>query len=119
MNTSSPAVWQLVQNMTRDEKLYFKKESRRSTGEDPSLYVKLFDCISRQKIYNEGAILQQLAPAINKKNIAFQKHYLHNQLNNSLIRYDNRSNKEQEIYHNIQLIRFKRKKGLLNETLAL
>jgi hypothetical protein len=105
--------------MSRNEKLYFRNEGNESRNGKSSLYMKLFDCISKQKTYDEQAILKQLSPAISKKNIAYQKHYLYNLLNDSLVRYDNRNNPEQLIYKNIQLIRVKRKKGLLDEALLL
>jgi hypothetical protein len=119
MNTSTSVLWRLIQNMNRNEKLYFKRNGTDAMGVKTPLYIRLFDAIASQKEYKEETILAKLAPAINKKNIAFQKHYLHNQLNNCLIEYSNRNNIEQEIYRNIQLIRINRGKGLLNEALAL
>ncbi len=119
MNTSSPVLWQLIKNMNRNEKLFFKRKFAEAGGVKISLYIKLFDAIAGQKSYNEEAILKKLGPAVNKKNIAFQKHYLHNQLNECLIEYNNRGNVEQQIYKSIQLIRINRQKGLLNEALIL
>ncbi len=119
MNTSTSVLWQLIQNMNRNEKLFFKGRGAVAGGLSNPLYRRLFDAIAAQKVYNEAAILKKLSPKITKKNIAFQKHYLHNQLNNCLIEYDNRNNIEQEIYRNVQLIRINRKKGLLNEALTL
>lgn len=119
MNTSTSVLWQLIQSMNRNEKLFFKRKGAEAAGGKTPLYIKLFDAIASQKEYNETTLLKKLTPAITKKNIAFQKHYLHNQLNNCLIEYENRGNIEQEIYRNIQLIRINRKKGLLNEALTL
>ena len=119
MNTTSSVLWQLIQRMNRNEKLFFKQKFGGAEGAKTSLYLKLFDAIAGQKNYNEEALLKKLSPAITKKNIAFQKHYLHNQLNQCLIEYNNRDNVEQDIYKNIQLIRINRKKGLLNEALEL
>jgi hypothetical protein len=119
MNTSTSVLWQLIQSMNRNEKLFFKRKGTGVTGFKNPLYIELFDAIAGQKTYDEAGILKKLTPKINKKNIAFQKHYLHNQLNNCLIEYSNRNNIEQEIYRNIQLIRINRGKGLLNEALTL
>jgi hypothetical protein len=119
MNTSTSVLWLLIKNMDRNEKLYFKRKGTDAIGLKNPLYIKLFDAIASQKEYNEKTILTKLAPSISKKNIAFLKHYLHNQLNNCLIEYNNRNNIEQEIYRNIQLIRINRGKGLLNEALIL
>ncbi|MDZ4810030.1 MAG: hypothetical protein SGI96_17455 [Bacteroidota bacterium] len=117
MNTASPGLWHLIRSMNRNEKLFFKKKGAGSIK--TSLYIKLFDAITTQKKYDEGTLLKKLAPFITKKNIAFQKHYLHNQLNECLIEYNNRNNAEQGIYKSIQLIRINRQKGLLAEALAL
>lgn len=118
MNTSSSVLWQLIRSMNRNEKLFFNRKFA-DGGIKNSLYKKLYDVIASQKKYNEEEILTRLAPAINKKNIAFQKHYLHSLLNECLVGYSNRNNVEQQIFKNIQLIRLNRKKGLLNEALAL
>jgi|CXWL01.1.fsa_nt_gi hypothetical protein len=119
MNIASLVLWQLIQSMTRNEKLFFKRKYAGAEGVKTPLYKKLFDVIAGQKKYSEETIIKKLAPAITKKNIAFQKHYLHNQLNECLIEYNNRGSAEQEIYKSIQLIRINRKKGLLNEALIL
>lgn len=119
MNITSTVLWQLIQSMNRNEKLFFKQKFASPEGTKTSLYLKLFDAIAGQKNYNEDSLLKKLSPSITKKNIAFQKHYLHNQINECLIEYNNRHNVEQDIYKNIQLIRINRKKGLLNEALAL
>ena len=119
MNTSTSVLWQLIQSMTRSEKLYFKRKSIETGSAALPLYMKLFDVIVKQKEYNEEAILKKLSPKITKKNIAFQKHYLHNQLNENLIEYNNRNSKDKEIYKNIPLIRINRKNGFLNEARVL
>ena len=119
MNTSSNVLWMLIHKMNRNEKLFFKRKYADSNAETAPLYVQLFDAIAAQREYNEEDILETLAPSINIKNIAFQKHYLQGQLIECLIEYNNRDNIEQEIYKSIQLIRINRKKGLLNEALVL
>ncbi|MBC7874091.1 MAG: hypothetical protein H7Y01_08850 [Ferruginibacter sp.] len=119
MNISSTGLWQLLQNMNRNEKLFFKKKSAEAGHSKTPLYLKLFNAIAAQKKYNESILLEKLAPFITKKNLAFQKHYLHRQVCDCLIEYNNRDNVEQEIYRNIQLIRINQKKGLRNEALVL
>ncbi len=72
-----------------------------------------------QKVYDEDAILKKFHPLLNKKNIAFQKHYLHREVCKAIVEYDNRDSSSQEIFHQILLIRIYRKKGLLDEAHAL
>lgn len=119
MNISSSLLWQIIQHMNRNEKLFFKRRSAETRGINAPLYLQLFDTIAAQKKYDEELLLKKLSPAITRKNIAFQKHYLHSLLNDCLIEYNNRGNIEQDIYKNIQLVRIHRKKGLLTEALQL
>ena len=80
------------------------------------LYIKLFDAIASQKKYDEAALLKKFTPSLHKKNIAFQKHYLQQQVCDALIRYESQQESEQgDIYRQIQLLRLYRKKGLLEE----
>lgn len=119
MNTSSDSLWQLIRSLNRNEKLFFKRQYSEADPEQNPLYLRLFDALAAQKKYNEEALLAVVGPEINKKNIAFQKHYLSTQLNECLVNYANRGNIEQEIFKQVQLIRILRKKGLLNEALQL
>ncbi len=83
------------------------------------LYLRLFSAIAAQKKYDEPALLKKFHPAINKKNIASQKHYLQKQVCDALVQYDGRSNVNQDIYNQVQLVRVYRKKGLLDEAHAV
>jgi hypothetical protein len=79
----------------------------------------LFDAIAAQKTYDEEAILKKFKPSLNKKNIAFQKHYLQQQVCEAIAEYDNRNSTGHDIYNQILLIRIYRKKGLLEEAHAI
>ncbi|HEX4876033.1 MAG TPA: hypothetical protein VFV31_05130, partial [Chitinophagaceae bacterium] len=115
MKTSSTFLWQLIQSLTPAEKLYFKRNFAGNIQGESPIYLQLFDAIASQKLYNEETILKKFSPAINRKNIAFQKHYLQQQVAEAIAQYDNRHNEGHEIYKQILLIRAFRKKGLLEE----
>lgn len=115
MKPSSSSLWQLIQSLTGPEKTFFKRNFSGGKLSGEKLYLKLFDALVLQKEYNEPALLKKFSPAINKKNIAFQKHYLQTQVCDALVLYYSRNNVYQEIYKQIQLIRVYRKKGLLQE----
>lgn len=72
-----------------------------------------------RKKYNEAELLKKFQPALNKKNIAFQKNYLQKQVCESLIFYEYQRNEEYEIIRLRLLIRLYRRKGLLDEALLL
>lgn len=115
MKLPSPFLWQLIHSLTNGEKLFFKRNYNTSKTTDQHIYIRLFDAISKQKEYNEKEILKKFNPHINKKNIAYQKHYLQQEICNALVQYESRDNSNFEIFSQIQLISIYRKKGLYNE----
>lgn len=117
MKSSSSFLWELIQSMSRSEKLYFKRNFSGSSGE--KLYLQLFSAIAAQKAYDETAILKKFHPHLNKKNIAYQKYYLQRQVTEALVMYDTRESDIHSIYSQILLIRVYRKKGLTREAHTL
>jgi len=115
MKTTSDLLWQLVRSLSSNEKLFFKRNFSGSNLPGHRIYLKLFDSIASQKKYDEEMILKKMAPALHKKNIASQKHYLYRQVCASLLQYENRDSVTHGIYNDILLIRIYRKKGLLDE----
>ncbi|MBK6937240.1 MAG: hypothetical protein IPH18_10480 [Chitinophagaceae bacterium] len=115
MKTSSPFLWQLIRSLNSSEKLFFKRNYSAVNRKEDKTYLKLFSAISAQKNYDETEILIKLSPAVNKKNIAYQKHYLQQQICDAIIQYDGKNDAQHDIYNQIQLIRVLRKKGLLKE----
>lgn len=119
MKPSSDFLWQLIHSLSSNEKLFFKRNYIGNKLPTQSLYVKLFNAIASQKKYNEEAIIKKFQPALNKKNIASQKHYLQKQVCDALVAYDSRNNDSLDIYNQILLVRVYRKKGLLDEAHAV
>jgi len=117
MKPSSPFLWQLIQSLSRNEKLYFKRNFI-PAGTD-QLYLHLFDALAAQKNYNEEQLLEKFYPRLNKKNIASQKNYLQKQLCNALVQYERIQDPAKDIYSSIQLIRIYRKKGLYEEAFSI
>ena len=115
MKSSSDFLWQLIRTLKSSEKLYFKRNFTTKQPGNKQLYLKLFDAIAAQKKYDESAILKKFNPSINKKNIAFQKHYLQKQVCEAISQYDSRNTIGSELHKQILLIRLLRKKGLVDE----
>ena len=105
MKPSSDFLWQLIQSLSSNEKLFFKRNFVNNKLPKQSLYVKLFNAIASQKKYDEAAVIKKFQPDLNKKNIASQKHYLQKQICNALVAYDGRNNEGLDIYNQILLIR--------------
>lgn len=119
MKTSSDTLWQLVRSLKSAEKTYFKRNFVFKKSNTKQLYLKLFDAIAKQKVYDESAIIKKFSPAITKKNIAFQKHYLQNIVGEAISQYDSRNSISHELYNQILLIRVLRKRGLIDGANAL
>ena len=119
MKTSSDFLWRLIQSLSTAEKLFFKRNFTVSATGDQHLYLKVFDALSRQKKYDEPALLSKFAPVLNRKNIAFTKHYLQTQVSEAIVHYDCRNSIAQKIFKQIQLIRLYRQKGMPEEAHAI
>ena len=101
--------------MNSAEKLYFKRNfSVRQPGRK-NIHLQLFDALAAQKTYEEEKLIRKCAPALSRKNIAYQKHYLYKQLCEALLQYEQVQQSGQDIYKQIRLVRIYRKKGLLRE----
>jgi len=119
MKPASDFLWRLIHSLSSREKLFFKRNFAISASHSEKIYIKLFDAIASQKKYDEPAILKKFAPHLNKKNIAFQKHYLQRQIGEAIIHYDSRNNETHSIYEQLLLIRLYRKKGMPDEAHAI
>lgn len=115
MKTPSDFLWQLISSLSSAEKTYFRRNFVPTRIGTEKIFLKLFDAIAAQKKYDEPAILKKFSPSLNKKNIAFQKHYLQKQICDAIILYDSKNTIDQKLYNQILLIRVYRKKGLLDE----
>jgi hypothetical protein len=115
LKTTSFFLWQLIHSLGSNEKLFFKRNFIKTHTPAQKIYIRLFDAIASQKEYDETSLLKKLQPAITKKNLASQKHYLQQLVCDAVIEYESRNDAGHEIYNQIQLIRIYRKKGLLDE----
>lgn len=62
MKTPSDDLFLLIKSMSKTEKRYFKLYMDKNTFYDHKLYIKLFEAIDRQSVYNEGLIKQEKTP---------------------------------------------------------
>ena len=113
MRKPSDITWRFIRSLSSGEKLFFKRNFAANAGD--KIYLRLFTAIAAQKEYDEAAILRKFSPALTKKNIAFQKHYLHKQITEAVLLYSRSQNQQPDIYTDIQLIRLYRNKGLVDE----
>ncbi len=87
MKTVSDELFQLIQSLSKQEKRYFKLYSRRHGGSRPSQYVRLFDAISRQSVYDEAKIRQVFAGEAFLNQLHVTKNYLYKLILSTLRMY--------------------------------
>lgn len=105
--------------MSTAEKFYFKRNLSSTGDNGQAIYKKLFDALAKQLKYDEADLLKKLSPAITRRNLSFSKHYLQKQICQALVQHDSRNSISQNIFHQAQLIRIYRQKGLTEEAHAL
>jgi len=78
-------LFELIKSMDKNEKRYFRLQSLLQKGNKN--YLKLFNAIDKQKIYNEGKIKERYKDEKFVRQYAFTKNYLYNLIIKSLINY--------------------------------
>lgn len=83
------ALFELIKAMTKAEKRHFRLEAAAYSGEKN--YLRLFDAIEKQKNYREDKLLQKFSGEKFIRHLASEKHYLHQALVRSLVRFHDES----------------------------
>jgi hypothetical protein len=81
----SNELYDLVKSLTGSEKRYFRLNASKQKGNKN--YLKLFDAVDTQKIFDEAAIKRKFRNESFIKNITVTKNYLYNLIFKSLISY--------------------------------
>ena len=85
MNSSND-VFQLIKSLTGPEKRYFKL-SCKYTAKDTNNYMRLFEEIDKQSVYNEERIIKKFKQEKFIKHLPSEKNYLYNLILKSLRMY--------------------------------
>ena len=68
----------LIKSLTKSEKRYFKLFSKHANGQAEKNYIKLFDAIEQQAIYDESKLIEELqAQKVNTNYLIGDKSYLY------------------------------------------
>lgn len=120
MAVISSGLWQLVNKMTPKERLYFRRDfNYYSINNATPLYLKVFDIISKQKNYDEASLLKKLSPELTAKNISYTKHYLFENICESLLTLHNRYHAEAALQNEARLIKIFREKNMIPQAVKL
>lgn len=76
MKTVSDDLFQLIKSLTKQEKRYFKLHASRHVIGEENKYVKLFDAIDKQKVYDESQIKKKFRNAPITRQLHVAKNYL-------------------------------------------
>ncbi|MGL5890848.1 MAG: hypothetical protein ACRC3B_13225, partial [Bacteroidia bacterium] len=76
---TSVSLFDLIHRMSKSEKRYFKLQAVQTGDAGKLKFVKLFDRIEKQKVYDEAALLK-LEPGITRKQLPNLKYFLYDYL---------------------------------------
>jgi hypothetical protein len=115
--TPSPALFDLIHNMSKSEKRYFKIHASKHTIGDQNKYIQLFDFIDQQKEFNEDEIIHQFQGEsfLNKFSIA--KNRLYDYIIRALDSYHSKSSIDASIYKRLHGAEILYNKGLYNHAI--
>lgn len=111
MKPSFGDLHQLIQNMTRSEKRYFKMQAQQHTIGEQNNYVELFDILVAQKKFKEEKIEEK----IKKKNWNITPNYLFQKLLDSLHQFHLSTSIKEHIKKQIGIIRLLLNKQLVEQ----
>jgi tetratricopeptide (TPR) repeat protein len=80
----SEELHQLIKSMSMSEKRYFKIHSTMHVIGGTNNYIRLFDSIEQQEVYNEEEIKEKFKGETFIRHLPSEKHYLYNQILESL-----------------------------------
>ncbi|MBI2271251.1 MAG: hypothetical protein HYU69_12985 [Bacteroidetes bacterium] len=117
MKTPSDKLFNLIKSLDKHEKRYFKMHSTGKKGYNS--YVKLFDKIDKQTVYDESGLKHKLKDEAFLKNFKVMKSYLFEALLNSLADYHNEVSIDSRLRQLLHKAEILEKKRLVELTLQL
>ncbi|MBP6664073.1 MAG: hypothetical protein KA168_02155, partial [Chitinophagales bacterium] len=89
MATYSTDLFDLIKALTIAEKAYFKKYAyKQQTDSKDNPYLRLFDAIDKQELYDEEKLIHKLAKEKIAKQFSAAKNYLYNLILDCIAMYD-------------------------------
>lgn len=111
---ASDNLFQLIKSLTPSEKRYFKIFSAKHVIGDENNYIRLFEAIESQEIYNEREIKAQFKKEKFITRLPFEKNYLYAQIIKSLIAFGSDS-VNRRLRDNLETIALLYEKGLFDQ----
>lgn len=96
--TASPALFELIDNMSKSEKRYFKIYASRHTIGDENKYVQLFNFMDQQDQFNEEELFDHFKGESFLNKFSITKNRLYDQIMKALDSYHSSSSENANIY---------------------
>lgn len=103
-------LFQLIKSLNKEEKRHFKLYVNKYNSSRENNYLKLFNAIDKQDVYNEAAIKEQFRKETFVKQLTVTKHYLQKQIIRSLqnLHYDDTVDLSMLALHHQVAVMFKK-----------
>jgi len=104
----------LVKSLSKNEKIHFKRCTKKYTKSGGNRYLKLFDAINKQKQYDEKKILKKFSGEKFTKQLHVIKNYLYHAILNSLQDYHQEASLNSSLKHKLISVKILFEKGLFD-----
>lgn len=111
MLKKSETLFQLIKSLSRNEKRYFKLHASQMANSDDLKYLKLFEMIDKQQVYDQGAILSQ-EKSFKKEQFSNLKAHLYSRILETLVQANTSKIPEIRIRELINTVQVLYNKGL-------
>ena len=106
-------LFELIESLTKAEKRYFKISANRYGNKASTVFLDVFDLISKQKVKNDADIAKALKSKISPNQLAVTKSNLYEAILSSLA--DQHKKKSIDVSERLSQVSVLKKKGLLNQ----
>jgi len=107
---------QLLRNLTKSEKRYFRLFSKRSGDSTPKNYLYLFDVLEGMEHYDEVKLVKELEKrAVSTKYLSADKNYLYVSILDALRTYNSNYSAKQQVRRQLDFADILSEKGLLTQ----
>jgi hypothetical protein len=108
---------ELIKNLSQTEKRYFKLLAKQQTPGKKNDYIKLFEAIDKQKVFNEGKIKEQFKGTPIEKRYASLKKYLYELVIKSLTFYNSETISSIKVRRMLDAAEILQRKGLYHQAI--
>lgn len=115
MSRLSENLHSLIKSLNKAEKRYFKLHSERHTIGEVNNYVRLFDAVEAQEVYDEEALLKHFKKEAFAKNFFMAKSRLYDAIMKSLDAYHTESSADARLKQQLHYVEILYKKALYDQ----